>query len=215
MVALRKRTPSPPPPHQITQPQTADELAPQTLPPAAPVGVAASHSPDAAAPNIEASDDRDVLRKRLEELRQAEEAAARQRQAEIIAAMQIDAPQRQEKPQLTERDLEFLGARPGIDRDPEFIRLASSIPGYGTDRFYKMLEAAFPLSDYRSADKLPSDRESRSRKHPRPRLSQTSQHRRRNQSRNRRFEEAPSCPHHRIAKSHRLAASVLRLAQAR
>jgi hypothetical protein len=58
--------------------------------------------------------------------------------------MRPDAAQ-PEPPKLSERDHAFLGARPGIDRNPEFRRVAASLPGYGTDRFYAALEALFPV----------------------------------------------------------------------
>jgi hypothetical protein len=80
---------------------------------------------------------------------------AEQKQREILAAMKIEQERPKEPPQFSERDLAFLGARPGIERDPAFHRGVQGISAaapYGSDRFYALLEAAYPLEDYRRVE---------------------------------------------------------------
>jgi len=98
-----------------------------------------------------------ALQKRLAELEAAEKnaAALRQRQAEIQAQM-VREQKQPEAPKLSERDLAFIGARPGIERDVRMAHMANGLEAagiaYGTERFYQMMEAAFPLSDYRRTE---------------------------------------------------------------
>jgi hypothetical protein len=102
-------------------------------------------------------DTREVLQKRLQELEAAEAKAAqlRQQQAEIAAQM-VREQKQPEAPKLSERDLQFIGARPGIERDVRMAHMANGLEAagiaYGTERFYQMMEAAFPLSDYRRTE---------------------------------------------------------------
>ena len=113
---------------------------------------------EAPAADTEVSE-RAALQQQLEATRRAEELNRRhleeQFKARLASELKVDAPQ-PERPKLTERDHAFLGARPGIERNPEFMRVAGSLPGYGTDKFYRALEALFPIEDFRSKDQLPS-----------------------------------------------------------
>jgi hypothetical protein len=107
------------------------------------VSAAASPSPD------------NLLRQRVADLGRAEQIQ-REAQAQIASNMDVrgvnDEPP---KMQLSQRDLEWLGRRPGIERDPEFLRMASFTPGYGTDRFYQILDAAFPVENWRRQEPPP------------------------------------------------------------
>jgi hypothetical protein len=78
-------------------------------------------------------------------------------QAQIEAQMRLEKLEKEQpKPEFSERDIEFMGARPGIDKNPEFFQMAQGLPmlgiNYGTDRFYNMLESAFPVSDFRRVE---------------------------------------------------------------
>jgi len=79
-------------------------------------------------------------------------------QKQLASQMLPDAPQ-PEPPKLSERDLEFIGARPGIDKDPRLGHAAVSLEQlgirWGTDRFYETLGSMFPLSDYRRVEPEP------------------------------------------------------------
>jgi hypothetical protein len=98
------------------------------------------------------------LQARLLELQRAEEATRRhmeQQQRQIAAAMLLEKEQ-PKPPELSQRDLEFIGARPGVEKDPGFLQMAQGLPmlgiAYGSDRFYRTLESAFPLSDFRRVE---------------------------------------------------------------
>jgi hypothetical protein len=125
-----------------------------------PVGTGAASIQDAPVAAPVPTDDREALRKRLTELEAAERNAAqlRQQQAEIRAQMLREQPP-PEAPRFSERDLAFIGARPGIERDPRMAHMVNGLEGagiaYGTERFYQMMEAAFPLSDYRRVEPEP------------------------------------------------------------
>jgi hypothetical protein len=112
------------------------------------------------AASVPASDDRETLRRRLAELESVERnaEALRQRQAEIAAQM-VKQQRPPEMPKLSQRDLEFIGARPGIEKDPRLAHMANGLEGagiaYGSNRFYELLESAFPLSDYRRTEPEP------------------------------------------------------------
>jgi hypothetical protein len=157
MVALRRRT------------SAEAEVLPVAVPANGAGAVAMDAPSDAAPPSargcaslapVAPSDDKETLKRRLAELEAAERNAAqlRQQQAEIQAQM-VREQQQPEAPKLSERDLAFIGARPGIDRDPRLAHMANGLEGagiaYGSNRFYEMLEAAFPLSDYRRAESIP------------------------------------------------------------
>jgi hypothetical protein len=95
------------------------------------------------------------LRQRVADLERAEQIQ-RDAQAQIRSNMDVRGPNDEPpKMQLSERDLEWLGQRPGIERDPEFIRMASNMPGYGTDRFYDILSMAFPVENWRRQEAPP------------------------------------------------------------
>jgi hypothetical protein len=114
----------------------------------------------APAPTIQEQENN--LRLRLQELERGEEiqreahAAQQAAQAQIRANLEPAGPN-DEKPQpkLSERDLEWLGARPGVEHDPEFMVMAQNTPGYGTDRFYDILSVAFPVERYRRVEPQP------------------------------------------------------------
>ena len=110
--------------------------------------------PDIEDIKFEKSDD-GVLRQQLRELQRAEQAVQEHmtaQQAQIEAQMRLERDQPRQ-PQYSERDLAFMGARPGVEKNPEFLQMAMGLPTigvpYGTDKFYSMLESAFPVSDFR------------------------------------------------------------------
>jgi hypothetical protein len=89
-----------------------------------------------------------ALQRRLAELDRAA-----QLQAETLANMQLDKPQpKPEEPQFSERDLQWLGARPGIEKDPTVGPTANALAyafGNGTDEFYRAMDVRFPIDHYR------------------------------------------------------------------
>jgi hypothetical protein len=100
-----------------------------------------------------------ALQQRLRELQEAERATAkhmRSQQELINSHLRIDKEQPQ-PPEFSQRDLEFLGSRPGINQNPQFVQMAASLPAfgiqYGTPEFYRTLEAAFPIEDFRRVEK--------------------------------------------------------------
>ena len=99
-----------------------------------------------------------ALQQRLRELQAAERAAAehmRSQQELINSHLRIEKEQPQ-PPEFSQRDLEFLGSRPGIEKDQRFVQMAASLPSFGihwnTPDFYRTLEAAFPVEHYRRVE---------------------------------------------------------------
>jgi hypothetical protein len=142
MVAIRKRN---------------AEVPAVSLDASPPVTAGAGVAMDAPSLPSPVPDTKEALQKRLAELEAAEAKAAqlRQQQAEIRAQM-VREQKQPEAPKLSQRDLEFIGARPGIERDVRMAHMANGLEAagiaYGTERFYQMMEAAFPLSDYRRTE---------------------------------------------------------------
>jgi hypothetical protein len=92
-----------------------------------------------------------MLRARLAEI----EAAERFQKTQIASQMAPAEPKPPEPPKLSERDLEFLGARPGIDRDPRLPVVAQAFAatlGHDTDEFYSAMANAFPIERYRRVE---------------------------------------------------------------
>jgi hypothetical protein len=156
MVALRKR-------------QSSDNADSPLLPPVAPGGEGESVNPaqeagDAVVTSPVSTPLEDQgLQARLRELQDAERAAADHMAAQkvmIQAQMQRDTPP-PEPPKFSERDLQFLGARPGIEKDQSFCAMAASLPRFGihwdTPEFYRTLAAAFPLENYRRVEQPKPD----------------------------------------------------------
>ena len=101
--------------------------------------------------------DANALQAQLAAVQQAEAAQreAFEQQRQIAAAMQIERQQPKEPPQLSERDLQFLGARPGIQSDPTFsqsIAALAHVYQYGSDDFYKAMEMKYPVSNFRRVE---------------------------------------------------------------
>jgi hypothetical protein len=101
------------------------------------------------------------LQQQLRELQRAEQAVqehAAAQQAQIEAQMRLERDQ-PEPPKFSQRDLEFLGSRPNIEKDPRFVQMAASLPSFGihwnTPEFYRTLEAAFPIEQYRRVEPKP------------------------------------------------------------
>ena len=104
-----------------------------------------------------------ALQQRLRELQAAEQAAAehmRSQQELINSHLRIENEQPQ-PPEFSQRDLEFLGSRPNIEKDPRFVQMAASLPSFGihwnTPEFYRTLEAAFPIEQYRRVEQPKPD----------------------------------------------------------
>src|SRR5262245_48852545 len=125
LVALRKR------PAMAAKGEPATESAAGTEPIPQSGGIEPAAAP--AAEPAGASN----IREQLAALQAGEGLLQRQREEEhrarLAAQMKIEQQPKQEQPKLSERDLEFLGARPGIQNDPNFFRTAGALPGYGTD----------------------------------------------------------------------------------
>ena len=95
-----------------------------------------------------------ALQAQLAAVKQAElvQQQAFEQQRQIAAAMQIEKAQPQEPPQLSERDLQFLGSRPGVQNDPTFnqsVQALAHVYQYGSDDFYQALDLRYPRSHYR------------------------------------------------------------------
>jgi hypothetical protein len=87
----------------------------------------------------------------------AAQNAIKQRLAELERA---DTVQRQPppppQPQFSQRDMDFLNSRPGIERDSRLQPVAQAFAAqheYGSDAFYEALEGAFPVEHYQPAPK--------------------------------------------------------------
>jgi len=100
-----------------------------------------------------------ALQARLREMQAAEEAQQqyqRDMQERLQAAVKPEpTPKQQEAPGFSERDLAFMGARPGIERNAQFLQTAQALSqtiGYGSDKFYSTLEHIFPVSDFRRVE---------------------------------------------------------------
>jgi hypothetical protein len=94
-------------------------------------------------------------------LAEQQQREAFEAQAQIAAAMRIEKAQpKQEPAQLSEKDYEFLGARPGIQNDPTFGQSVAALAHtfqYGSDAFYKAMELKYPVSDFRRIEKQHED----------------------------------------------------------
>ena len=96
-----------------------------------------------------------ALQQRLRELQQAEDYQRDMQQRLQAAVKPEPTPKQQEAPAFSERDLAFMGARPGIERDAQFLQTAQALSqtiGYGSDKFYSTLEHIFPISDFRRVE---------------------------------------------------------------
>ena len=155
MVALRtpRRPPEPP------------AAAPAAAPVAAPVEQVAPLSDSPMRDNLEVArdsipdpqPDMSALQAQLAAVQQAEAAQreAFEKQRQIAAQMQIEREQPKEPPQLSERDLEFLGARPGVQNDPAFnqaVQALAHVYQYGSDDFYRAMELKYPVSNFRRVE---------------------------------------------------------------
>src|SRR6516165_7870276 len=138
------------------------------VPPSTPEGgsivqpVATGGAPAEAAPAPTIQEQENVLRRRLQEQDNAERiqqeafAAQQAAQAQIRANLDVAGPNDERPPsKLSERDLQWLGQRPGVEHDPEFLTMAQNTPGYGTDRYYDILSYAFPAKRYRRVEPAP------------------------------------------------------------
>jgi hypothetical protein len=59
------------------------------------------------------------------------------------------ATETQPQPQYSERDLEFLRSRPGVEKDPRLPVVAQAFAatlGHATDEYYAALDHAFPVA---------------------------------------------------------------------
>jgi hypothetical protein len=116
--------------------------------PADPPSMAADAPP---APNgTSPANEGSMLRARLAEI----EAAERLQRAQINSQM-VQEPKPPAQPQLSEKDYEFLGERPGVERDPRLAPTAQALGAvfqYGSDAFYRALRDAFPITDYRRVE---------------------------------------------------------------
>jgi hypothetical protein len=139
------------------------ETPAELVPPSTPEGgsivqpVATGGAPAEAAvpaPNIQQQENN--LRQRIAEQEQAERIQREAYQAQMRANLDVAGPN-DEKPQpkLSQKDLEWLGQRPGVEHDPEFLTMVQNTPGYGTDRFYQILSVAFPAERYRRIEPQP------------------------------------------------------------
>jgi hypothetical protein len=129
--------------------------------PSATAGAAAIPEAAPAAPPAEPDSE---LLKRMADLEKAENLQKQIQQAQQAQAQQaqINANLEREKkpavdpPKFSERDLKFLGQRPGIDRDPRLAQTAMGLESmgvpYGSDHFYRCMEEIFPASAYRRAE---------------------------------------------------------------
>ena len=55
-------------------------------------------------------------------------------------------------PQLSEKDYEWLGARPGVEKDPTLGQTANALAfvyGARTPAYYQALDMKYPVSNYR------------------------------------------------------------------
>jgi hypothetical protein len=98
-----------------------------------------------------------VLQQQLAAVQQAEAAQreAFERQRQIAAAMAIEREQPKEPPQLSEKDLEWLGARPNVQADPTFSQSVAALAHvykYGSDDFYRALDLRYPVSNFRRVE---------------------------------------------------------------
>jgi hypothetical protein len=133
----------------ISEPAPAPAVAekPETeIPAATPQPVSAAPTDDSAsseglaAPNEAVAPPPDDLRKRLDELRQAEQ---------MHHAM-LEANMQPEQPRLTEWDQRFLDQRPGILGDKGFHTVVNTMLAHGirhgSPQWNDILERSFPLS---------------------------------------------------------------------
>ena len=79
------------------------------------------------------------------------DSSLRDRLAQLERAQQIQQQihTQIQMPQPTERDLEFIRARPGVLSDPEFLRVVRGLPNWPSDEFYATLESHFPVHQSR------------------------------------------------------------------
>jgi hypothetical protein len=116
--------------------------------PADPPSMAADAPSSASAAPV--SDERESLRARLAEIERAEQFQRAQ-----IASQMAPEPKPPEPPKLSEKDYEFLGERPGVERDPRLAPTAQALGAvfqYGSDAFYRALRDASPITDYRRVE---------------------------------------------------------------
>jgi hypothetical protein len=148
MVAMRKRV-------SAETPVTAAPEKAQELPPV-PEGAGASALAPEGTVSDQGAGDRlqsvppatspdNTLLLRLEEQKRAEAL-----QIEAAKAQQSEQKQGLDKSKLSQRDLDFLAMRPGIEQDQRFLQMAAGLPiagiGYGTEPFYRILAEAFPAA---------------------------------------------------------------------
>jgi hypothetical protein len=157
MVALRSPRRPPAPPEVVVEPPPAPVAEQPTAVPAPPDAAPMLDVLEAArdsTPLPQSGPDVSVLQAQIAAQKQAElvQQQAFEAQRQIAAQMAIEKTPKQEPPQLSERDLEFLGARPGIQSDPSFnqsVAALAHVYKYGSDDFYKAMELKYPVSDFR------------------------------------------------------------------
>jgi hypothetical protein len=175
MVALRSpRRPTAPAP-AIEQVADAAPVAPIMPPPAPPPDSPLLDNLESARDSIpplaqeeaaQSALQQQMAALKLAELRQQERA--QEFRANLAANMQQE-PKQQEAPQLSEKDREWLGARPGVERDPNVAQAAQALGfvyGAGTDDFYHAMSLKFPISNYRRIE--PKQSEDAPAHHPTP-----------------------------------------------
>src|SRR5262245_13443734 len=70
-------------------------------------------------------------------------------------------PSPEQQLQLSERDRQFLGARPGVEKDPrlgQVVQSLASVYGNDADGFYAALNRAFPIENYRRIEPSPENK---------------------------------------------------------
>ena len=161
MVALRSprrpaTLPTAPPEVEVEPPPvvTAAQPPPSDTPMADNLEQAAAEipfPPQGSGPDVSALQAQIAAQKQAEEVQRQ----AFEQQRQIAAAMQIEKTQPKELPKLSERDLEWLGARPNVQADPTFnqsVQALAHVYKYGSPAFYEAMSLRYPVSDFRRVE---------------------------------------------------------------